>query len=119
MHTIAAAPSYVAVVPVRYRSGRPSQATFVRRRVMVAVLGVTLMIAGWVGLGGAAPSSAARPAGQIAVAPTYVVQPGDTMWSIASRHAGDGSHTRYVDALVELNGGTRITAGQQILLPTP
>jgi LysM repeat protein len=119
MHTIAAAPSYVAVVPVRYRSGRPSQATFVRRRVMVAVLGVTLMIAGWVGLGGAAPSSAARPAGQIAVAPTYVVQPGDTMWSIASRHAGGGSHTRYVDALVELNGGTRITAGQQILLPTP
>ena len=32
---------------------------------------------------------------------------GDSLWSIAERHHGDVSLTRYVDALIDLNGGTR------------
>ena len=46
-----------------------------------------------------------------------VAQPGDTLWSIASRHHGDISITRYVDTLVDLNGGPTIQAGQEVVLP--
>ena len=34
-------------------------------------------------------------------------RPGDSLWSIAEAHHGDVSITRYVDALIALNGGTR------------
>ena len=46
-----------------------------------------------------------------------VAQPGDTLWSIASAHHGDISITRYVDTLVDLNGGPTIQAGQEVVLP--
>jgi Tfp pilus assembly protein FimV len=44
-------------------------------------------------------------------------QPGDTLWSIAQAHRGDVSVDRYVDKLVDLNGGASIMAGQQVVLP--
>jgi len=46
-----------------------------------------------------------------------VAQPGDTLWSIAGAHHGDISITRYVDKLVDLNGGPTIQAGQEVVLP--
>jgi LysM repeat protein len=46
-----------------------------------------------------------------------VAQPGDTLWSIASAHHGDVSITRYLDTLVDLNGGATIQVGQTIVLP--
>ena len=53
---------------------------------------------------GGDPASAA--ASQPAHAPvTVVAQPGDTLWSIASAHHGEASITRYLDTLVDLNGG--------------
>lgn len=48
---------------------------------------------------------------------TLIAQPGDTLWDIAAVHRGEISITRYVDALVELNGGASIAAGQVITLP--
>jgi LysM repeat protein len=46
-----------------------------------------------------------------------VAQRGDTLWSIADVHHGKISITRYVDALVDLNGGATIQAGQEVVLP--
>jgi LysM repeat protein len=46
----------------------------------------------------------------------YVVQPGDTMWSIASSLT-DGSIRSYVADLVELNGGASLDVGQLLVLP--
>jgi LysM repeat protein len=51
-------------------------------------------------------------------APTmHVAQPGDTLWSIAERYRGDVGHGRYVDALVDVNGGAAIQIGQAVRLP--
>jgi LysM repeat protein len=46
-----------------------------------------------------------------------VAQPGDTLWSIASAHHGEVSITRYLDTLVDLNGGPTIQVGQELVLP--
>ena len=47
----------------------------------------------------------------------HVAQPGDTLWSIAQQYRGDVAHGRYVDALIDVNGGTAIQAGQAVRLP--
>lgn len=47
----------------------------------------------------------------------HVAQPGDTLWSIAEHYRGAVGHSRYVDALVDLNGGAAIQVGQAVRLP--
>ena len=42
---------------------------------------------------------------------------GDSLWSIAAAHRGSAPITRYVEALIDLNGGTVITVGQLVRLP--
>ncbi len=46
----------------------------------------------------------------------YIVQPGDTLWSIASSLT-DGNIQGYVDDLIELNGSPSIDVGQRLVLP--
>lgn len=111
---------YVAVVPAW--AGRPvaSHAVYVRRRVVAGLLLFVAVMAAWLALAGAPAGNATgtsplTPAA--APARTVVAQPGDTLWSIAVRHAGGRSTAAYADALVAANGGTRIDAGQQIILP--
>ena len=63
-----------------------------------------------------------RPAAasDVAAAPIvriHVAQPGDTLWSIAEQYRGDVGQGRFVDALIAVNGGTSIQAGQAIRLP--
>jgi hypothetical protein len=48
---------------------------------------------------------------------TYTVQPGDTLWAIAQRLYPSSDVTLVVDAMVSLNGGATILAGQQLRLP--
>jgi hypothetical protein len=112
---------YVAVVPAW--AGRPvaSRAVYLRRRVMVGLVLFVAVLTAWLALAGprAGNASGRGPSSPAAGAParTVVAQPGDTLWSIAARHAGDRSTAAYADALVAANGGTRIDAGQQIVLP--
>ncbi len=60
----------------------------------------------------AASDAAAAPVVRI-----HVAQPGDTLWSIAERYRGEVGHGRFVDALIDLNGGTAVQVGQAIRLP--
>jgi nucleoid-associated protein YgaU len=48
---------------------------------------------------------------------TYVVRPGDTLWAIAERVYPSADVAAIVDALVSLNGGAAIQAGQTLNLP--
>jgi nucleoid-associated protein YgaU len=105
-----------------------------RRLAVLLVLAAVLCSVAW-GTGqvlasrGGAPASAptARPAlaaatddvtdATDAATATYIVQPGDTLWSLARRHHGQQSPERYLERLIEVNGGTALEVGQVVVLP--
>lgn len=101
---------------------RALQVRYRRRRVMalalvVAVVAALVFLANAVlagAAGGGTPSSAA---GTSAVAEVHVVQPGDTLWSIARDLAPDADVRITVDQLVRLNGGAPLQVGQRLVLP--
>ena len=82
----------------------------------------TLSLSGLGALGvlsgpGGVPASAAGT-GPAPVVRTVKAHPGDSLWSIAEHHRGDVPIQRYVDALIDLNGGsTSIVAGQLVRVP--
>jgi Tfp pilus assembly protein FimV len=95
------------------------QAAVRRRRLVVGVallVLVTLLFllapAAVARIAGGAPSAAGGPS------PTsVVVQPGDTLWSIAAAVAPDTDVRITVDRLVALNGSSPIVVGQELELP--
>ncbi len=103
---------------------RPCVPNYALRRCVVGTVAVLALGVGLIGLTGllagftGAPASAAAAADvDPAPAAVHVATPGDTLWSIADTHRGDISRDRYIDALVRLNGGTTVRAGQAIWLP--
>jgi hypothetical protein len=71
-----------------------------------------------VDLGGRPAAASEIPASEAPAAPSlHVAAPGDTLWSIAEQYRGDVSRDRFVDALIDLNGGTGIQVGQPVRLP--
>ena len=104
-----------AAGPATYRVRRLAAALAV-----VAVLLALRLVAGavaadmlpgstWAGGAGAAEA----PAGSA----TYVVQPGDTLWTIADGLDRPGDIRATVDRLAELNGGAALDVGDRIALP--
>ena len=63
------------------------------------------------------PANAAAVVGEASAANVYVVQAGDTLWSIGQRFHGHSSLADYVDALVSANGGTELQVAQALTLP--
>jgi hypothetical protein len=63
--------------------------------------------------GGGHPTSAAGTSSTA----VHIVQPGDTLWSVAGEIAPEGDVRLVVDRLVELNGGPRLVVGQRLQLP--
>lgn len=103
----------------------PTAATYLRRRLVALVLMVTCVVAVAVGAQAALRPLVASPGGGASAAPGvtqpargHVVQPGETLWSIAAAVAPDGSDVRAtVDELAGLNGGPVLTVGQRLVLP--
>ena len=120
-----------AAPPRRPRLAPVGAAVYRRRRLVVlAVLTVVVVaLAGplrsWAGpragSGGPAVSGAERLAASrtaaLVAGPTYVVQPGDTLWAIAARLEPGSDPRPLVDHLVQLNGGAQVEAGQRLVLP--
>ncbi|HWL44048.1 MAG TPA: LysM peptidoglycan-binding domain-containing protein [Ilumatobacter sp.] len=102
-----------------------SARTYARRRAVVGGCSALVVVATLVGSydllagssGTPASAAASRPAGAAATRGSVVARPGDTLWSIAEQHRGDVGIRRYVDALIDLNGGVSIQAGQRVTLP--
>lgn len=126
----AALSSYTVVMPSRFAPGhaagparrvdnRPSTQVFLRRRLLVALVFIAVFVALTIGAGSVLANHGGAPASTSVVRPaiTYVVQPGDTVWSIAEQMHGGASQVDYVDALVGVLGGASLQVGQVIPLP--
>ena len=103
----------------RPQSARSHQrAVYRRRRLLAALVGLGLVLAMvrvGVTLGG---SSLATPE-RLPHVQQVVVQPGDTLWSIAQRLAPGHDVRPIVDAMVHALGTSTLIAGQAISVRTP
>lgn len=92
--------------------------TMSRTRVRYRRLGVTAVAAGVLALGVGPVGHALAPDGSKAAEGTYVVRPGDTLWSIATR-LGDGDPRPLVDAIQQANGVDpgALVPGQALVIP--
>jgi LysM repeat protein len=103
-------------------SRRVPEATYRRRRAVVGTVLAVLVAVSTVLAHDVLAGSSGGPASAAASQPalshlSVTAQPGDTLWSISEAHHGSVSLARYVDKLVDLNGGASIQAGQAVLLP--
>jgi hypothetical protein len=100
-----------------------------RRRVVAVVLAVALVVVVTVGLrlalpplarvvGGGPLTASDDPPPVPAGADTVLVQPGDTLWSIAAGLEGGGDVRATVDRLAVLNGGSDLQVGQRLVVPS-
>lgn len=101
------------------RNEQVSTQVYVRRRLLVLLVVAAVLLALVAGGGNVLANRGGAPASTSAVRPatSYVVQPGDTLWSIAEAVLGGEASVGYVDSLVALNGGASLQVGQVISLP--
>jgi hypothetical protein len=116
--------AFVARAPSR---SAPTVRTYRRRRLAVLLAAIAAVLL--------APMAASRAVAAIrdvpasvperrpAPAPSgpedvgYLVQPGDTLWSIARRLQPKGDVRALVHQLVDANGGADLQVGQWVVLP--
>ena len=106
----------------------PTPAVYRRRRLVALILAVALVVVAMAGVravlqpltgtpGGsplsASDGSAPVPAGH----ESLLVQPGETLWTVARDLQPSGDVRPLVDELVALNGGATLEAGQNLVLP--
>ena len=119
-------------LPAATPSRKASPGTYRRRQGVAAVLvlGAVLSMRAALGVLGGGPltaseqssTAAANAPAPVAIAAqpvsrtAYVVQPGDTLWSIARSLQPDGDVRALVDALAELNPGP-LQVGDRIVVP--
>ena len=102
-------------------AGRRAPATHLRLTRRARLLGSVLLLALGVAIGSWVGPLLAGADGDLRLAgvQSVVVQPGDTLWSIAGEVSGDGDVRDVVDRIQELNGlsGTVLIPGQVLELP--
>lgn len=116
-------PQLRVLEPVRHR---PSRRAMYRRRRVLAVAAVALfvlvlqvavqLVAAWLG-GGPLTASEPRPAATAAAGAVHVVQPGDTLWTLARRAQPTGDVRPLVGRLAAAQDGRALRPGQRIVLP--
>jgi hypothetical protein len=101
---------------IAHPAGRPRTGVRLTRRGRLVVLILLLLLAGVCAVLAAPASDASPPPG---AAPTVVVRPGDTLWSIATRYEPGPDPLAAIERIRRLNGlsGYRIEVGQTLTLP--
>lgn len=96
------------------RATRPRRRRPARLVVLAALAAIVLCLAPRVGSAfGSVPASAPERGPEPVV---YVVQPGDTLWSIARRLQPTGDVRPLVHRLERANGGARLQVGDRLTL---
>ena len=92
---------------------------YVYRRRRLAAAGVSvLVLASLFGLAGRATASLGPSGAPTATGVDYVVQPGDTLWTIAQQARPHADPRPLVHDLAEQLGGTSLQAGDRLVLPS-
>jgi Tfp pilus assembly protein FimV len=122
MAAVTVDPYYVRIAP-----SRPSAAVYARRRLVAGLLLVLVLAAACLAAGRATaalgdepasvPGRRPVPAASSATVGTYVVEQGDTLWSIARSLQPEGDVRPLVQALRRANGGTRLIVGTRLTVP--
>jgi hypothetical protein len=105
-------------------SRRPTAADYRRRRVVAVGVAALLAVFAWIAVrsaldrigGGPLATTGATSAVPVS-ARTWVVQPGDTLWSIASAVEPRSDVRPLVDQLARETGGRPLYPGQVIAVP--
>jgi hypothetical protein len=119
-----------AVVPLPYRPlarQRPSQAVYRRRRLAVLLCVAALVTLGWLGLhrltgtsGDGPLTVSGRPVStlntRLVASARTIVQPGDTLWSIARRAHPTGDIRPVVASLEASRHGRPLQVGETIVV---
>ena len=98
------------------RSPRTTRATYRRRRIVAVVLALGIVVAvgkAGVALGGAPLVTPERPPASSTLT-SFVVRPGDSLWTIAQRIAPGADPRPIVDALARDRGNAPLRPGETI-----
>jgi nucleoid-associated protein YgaU len=109
-------PARRAPASTRAASPRTTPAVY-RRRRLAALAAVVLLATVVVLLAARVGHAGAELDGPPPAPAVYVVQPGDTLWTIAERVAPDVDRRDVVAQLSDAAGGTDLVPGQRIELP--
>ena len=107
------------VIPGQFGESYAASRIYARRRLMALLSLAAIVLVLFVGAGHVVANRGGAPASASAIRPAsvYVVQAGDTLWSIGERFHGHASLTDYVDELISVNGGTHLQPSQALTLP--
>ena len=100
----------------RPRATRSKRAVYMRRRIIAASLGLGIVLTAahaGLALGGSTTTPGRSPHPQLV---SVVVQPGETLWSIAERIAPSRNTADVVDEWAEQLGTSDVRAGQGLSL---
>ena len=108
----------------RPRTGRPASVgprvvqpagVYRRRRLLVLAVVISLVVGLWSYGSSSQPTSTTATRSLDAV--VVVVQPGETLWSIATWLDPGADPRRLVDELSDLTGSTTLQPGQRLVIP--
>jgi LysM repeat protein len=107
------------IVPSRISeesSSRPTARVYAMRRLVAAGLSLALVFVLGQMVSSAVTATPAQPS-RTPGASVHVVQPGESLWSIAQQERPRADMARLVDELLRLNGSATIRVGQELILP--
>jgi LysM repeat protein len=95
---------------------RPSARVYAVRRLVAAGLVLALLFVVGQIVSSSMTATPAHPSISQS-ASVHVVQPGESLWSIAQQERPHADMARLVDELLRLNGSSTIRVGQELILP--
>ena len=98
----------------------PAEVVYRRRRLVAAVLTLSVLLGGRAAadLAWSGPLAAPEPTQPVLIGErVHIVQPGDTLWTIARSLQPTGDVRRLVDALAAQRHGAALQVGERIALP--